>query len=847
MKKSLLIVFFSLGLFVPSIVNSQTYLLDSLSNGSIFFKCGGTLYDGGGSASNYKNNTSYWRTICPATPDKKLTLTFVEFDIHPSDKLEIYSGKGLNGVPLYNSNSQPFFTNQELLNQTVQPHFTDTTGCLTVRLVADTLNTALGFKANIECVDFCQHLVAQLDSFFTKVDAQGNMQNFPIKDITDTIYAPSGNYSLKHYKSIDICMGDSIILRANPSFSNVVMPSPQSPSTCQYFWSFGDGQTQTIDYNNTVGHKFTKGSILDLNLTAYDTVSKCSSINKINTKVRISVNKIREIQEDLKVCSGEVFYLSVGNEEGSTVVVGDYDEIRGYNYEGAFFIPDGPNCAPLCLEIPITIDEYPSGELITSKDDILSICTNMEHSFIGDISIEVVCPNGQNTILKHFTHAGGADLGLAIRTDNGCLPENNPQGIGWNYCYSNQILDNPRGVISGSVPSPIDSSDIYSHSGYFQTPYQNATSFNQPTPSTGWEAIDLNGFETLIGCPFNGDWKLKVCDYWAQDNGYVFSWGIEFGRAEAEAMSISKIDSIKLIGEFITPLPDNKFALRMPKQSPGTINYTLEIRDNFGCLWDTIIGIKVLQGPIVDLGPRDTSIFEPMTLTTPYSEGYNYMWYPTNDTTNTITTPLVTSCDSIMNYYLVVSTMIEERQCAGTDYIQIHNNPTPLTPTMLQGNVTITDEESNILITWVSNALSYEVYRDDVFVAIATSRVYVDNTIVEGETYCYTVKAVNKNCESSISEPICKSAIGLNDLLDNEPTITLYPNPTSSKANLNIKGLSTKADIQVLDIQGRILKSYILNPNTTSLELDLSDLSKGLYHLRIDTKTNTIIKMIIKE
>lgn len=847
MKKSLFIILVSLGLVVPSIVSAQTYLLDSLSNAVTIYKCEGTLYDGGGAVGNYNNNTSYWRTICPPTSNKKLTLTFVEFDIHPSDKLEIYSGKGLSVLPLYNSNSQPFFTNQELLNQTVQPHFTDTTGCLTVRLVADSLNTALGFKANIECVDFCQDLVAQLDSFFTKVDAQGNMHNIPIKDITDTIFASSGNYSLQHYKSIDICMGDSIILTANPSFINILTPNPQSPNSCQYSWSFGKGQTQTIDYNNTVGHKFTKGSVLDLNLVVYDTVTRCSSTNKINTKVRISINKIREIQEDLKVCSGEVFYLSVGNQEGSTALVGDYDEVSKYGYEGAVFIPDGPNCSPFCLEIPITIDEFPTNALIKTKDDILSICTNVEHTNIGDLSIEVVCPNGQNTILKHFTHAGMADLGQAIRNDNGCDPANNPQGIGWTYCYSNQQLENPRGVISGSMPSPIDSTDIYSLSGYFQTPYQDATNLNRPTPSTGWEATDLNGFETLIGCPYNGDWKLKVCDHWGADNGYVFSWDIEFGSADAEAMSLSKIDSIKLIGDYITPITDSKFAISIPRQSPGTINYTLEIIDDFGCLWDTIIGIKVLQGPIVDLGPRDTSIFEPMTLTSPYSEGYSYMWYPTNDTSNTITTPLITICDSIMNYYLVVSTMMEGIQCAGTDYIQIHNNPTPLTPMMLQGNVTITDEESNILITWVSNALNYEVYRDDVFMAIATSRVYVDNTIVEGETYCYTVKAVNNNCESSISEPICKSAIGLNDLLDNEPTITLYPNPTSSKANLNLKGLSTKADIQVLDIQGRILKSYTLNPNTTSLELDLTDLSKGLYHLRIDTKTNTIIKKIIKK
>ena len=88
---------------------------------------------------------------------------------------------------------------------------------------------------------------------------------------------------------------------------------------------------------------------------------------------------------------------------------------------------------------------------------------------------------------------------------------------------------------------------------------------------------------------------------------------------------------------------------------------------------------------------------------------------------------------------------------------------------------------------------------------------------------------------------------GLNDILSTDLQTKLYPNPTSGQTVLEIEGLSKKAEIQLIDIQGRILKSYTLNPNSTTLEMDLRDLSKGLYNVRIDTKTNTIIKKIIKE
>lgn len=843
MKKSLFVILFSLGLFIPSILSAQSLFLTNVTNQSVRDGCEGTLYDSGEPNNNYENNTSYWRAFCPSGTNTRISLSFEEFDIHSSDKFEIFTGTSPSGIAHLNASGEPYFTGRELEGQTIKAKLIDTSGCLTVRLVADSFHTSSGFVANIQCEDYCQSPFARLDTFFTKIDAQGQLHNIEIKDIIDTVYSPDGTiYSIENYKSIDICKGDSIILRASPLFPENDMPRHQTANTCTYEWSFGDGEAQTIYGNTTVGHRFNEGVMSYLGLVVHDTSASCSSTNDINTKVRISVSKIREIKEDLKICSGSVFYLSLGNDEDNTVVLGGSEGTREFSYQGAKFIPDGPDCGPIpCLEVPINVEGFPTNSTIKSPNDILSICTNMEHTHTGDLSIEIICPNGQNTILKHFTMAGGAHLGISYKPDSGCNPINNPQGIGWNYCYSNQLLDNQRGVLHGAVISPIDSSDIYTKSGYFQTPIQNATTI-------GWETTDLNGFSTLIGCPINGDWKIRVCDYWGIDNGYLFSWGIEFAeQATSEAMNLAKVDSISLIGEGVTRLQDNRFAIRMPKLSPGNINYTLQTFDDFGCQFDTVVPIHVVQGPIVELGSRDTSIFEPTTFTVPYSENFTYQWYPTYDTTNTLTTPLITECDSIINYYLVVMGEVEGLQCVSSDYIQVNNNPTPLTPVYLEGHANITEQESNIVITWLSNALTYDVYRNDEFLATATSRVYVDNNIVQGQDYCYTIRAKNNYCESAMSEEICKTAIGLNDVSEAVPTITIYPNPTSSKANIEIKGLSTKADIQILDIQGRNLKTYTLQPNQTSLEIDLTTFSKGLYNIRIDTKTNTIIKKIIKE
>ena len=63
-----------------------------------------------------------------------------------------------------------------------------------------------------------------------------------------------------------------------------------------------------------------------------------------------------------------------------------------------------------------------------------------------------------------------------------------------------------------------------------------------------------------------------------------------------------------------------------------TENDYVIICGDFGCVWDTIVPIRVLQGPVVDFLTNDTVIFEPITLETPYSEDYSYIWYPSFDT-----------------------------------------------------------------------------------------------------------------------------------------------------------------------------------------------------------------------
>ncbi|MCX7955287.1 MAG: hypothetical protein N3A01_08910 [Bacteroidales bacterium] len=187
-----------------------------------------------------------------------------------------------------------------------------------------------------------------------------------------------------------------------------------------------------------------------------------------------------------------------------------YSPITGQALGNGIYVPDGPNCPQQCYNATIDVNFFPPGATVQSISDIQSICIKMEHSFAGDLSFKIKCPNNQSVFLDSFDHSGGAYLGQA--NDYDCLscntnPTNCPQGIGWNYCWS-QIFPQQGllNVLDGGA-SPIPPVNFNNNTNYF-------------TPE--------NSLSGLIGCPLNGTWTLEVCDNWLIDDGWLFSWQINF-------------------------------------------------------------------------------------------------------------------------------------------------------------------------------------------------------------------------------------------------------------------------------------------------------------------------------
>ncbi len=188
------------------------------------------------------------------------------------------------------------------------------------------------------------------------------------------------------------------------------------------------------------------------------------------------------------------------NEGGTPVEVGNISTIvqpTTVHPFGGGYLPDGSGLFHI---EEFTVDGA-TQEYINDCNDIEYVMLNMEHSYAGDLTIRLTCPNGNSVnILQYPSGLGSSYLGEPI-DDN---PIDNLQpGIGYDYFWSMSAdssmfnaLQSPS-WLGGSIPS-----------GYYL-----------PTES----------FCALVGCPINGVWSITIIDNLGGDNGYLFHGNISLG------------------------------------------------------------------------------------------------------------------------------------------------------------------------------------------------------------------------------------------------------------------------------------------------------------------------------
>jgi subtilisin-like proprotein convertase family protein len=391
--------------------------------------------------------------------------------------------------------------------------------------------------------------------------------------------------------NINSCSGDVITLAATATFLNNNQTYQQTQANTTFKWIIGNSNEE----GQVVYKSFIQPSGYNFALYAID-VNGCISQNRVYGKIRnsaspiVSVNPILYTQPNNPILlEGSQQFYSVLTYNSITLQTNPYLEYT-FKYD-TVFLPDGNNVS---YNSDILIDQFDTEQVITSLEDILGIRLNIEHSFVGDLSIRLICPNGQTTLLKEQFPGVDVVTGLIINPCSsegggkalGCSPDPSTSsicytspGVGWDYEFRPGAIG-CFGISSDTIN--------YIYTDLCNTIWEN-TALNPSITNSYTENIEpvfygpYETFENLIGCPLNGNWRLQVSDHWMVDNGYMFNWGIGLKDSILQEQWNYNIgvDSVIFAGPNTTQLDPNTATTIL--NNIGNFNYSASVKDQFGC------------------------------------------------------------------------------------------------------------------------------------------------------------------------------------------------------------------------------------------------------------------------
>lgn len=327
------------------------------------------------------------------------------------------------------------------------------------------------------------------------------------------------------------------------------------------------------------------------------------------------------------LCAGTDLPIHFGYRAANEVRISDGETTLGRTEQ--VFLPDGVECNGSCsYRSSVEFTDFADTMTLHSAEDICYLRINMEHSYIGDIYMNITCPNGQQADLMRFSGFGVSscdsvipqrsrnwlsgenmgdymNLGKPYDHENNSQPCNpnakgNEPGTGWNYCWSNSSgrgykYASGDGIIYRKGHSHnlrVDSSDVAHH-----------TNFYHPD----------DNFSRLAGCPLNGEWFIEVVDGYSADNGYIFEWELSLDP-DILARKGCKPDSYGVEGGTVTQQDDSTFTIHAPPTltADTAVEYTFLMTTTCGDTIDTTI--VVTYHPNYDVA-LDTTICDNRTLT----------------------------------------------------------------------------------------------------------------------------------------------------------------------------------------------------------------------------------------
>lgn len=700
-----------------------------ISDGGSYEGCAASIVDTGGNSGEYGNNENIVFTVCPEEPETIVALFFPVFNLGEGDVMNIYSGIGAGGTLIGS------FTGSDLGSQSVSSLEGDGAGCLTVEFISDAQDTG-DFAFVVSCGPPCEYPV-------------------PVVDVGSPL-------------PLLVCVDEEITFDGTAS---VIAPGAELES---YTWDFGDGTTDNSS-GLVVTHSYDQPGeyVVQLHLTDDN---DCSSIMLTDVSILVSTEPDFENTTDsISLCLGQEIELT-GVVEGTLWNGQPSNPIGGY-----LEIPDDQS---QCFSSEIIFSNFPPGSEVGSANDFESVFVNMEHSYMGDLVISLICPSGEAMVLHQ---QGGASTFLGEPNDPDVGMEIEP-GVGYDYWWA---PDAENGTWA-------------SESSGFGT-----------LPSDTYSSVD--SFDELVGCPMNGVWTLQICDLFGADNGVVFDWTLFFDPSLYPDITNftptfgNDCDSTYWSeGEFITSVSEDCNNITVAPTELGTYTYTYFATDNHGCTYEHFSSVTVEQGPLVDI--PDQEVFfcgEPVQI---FADASNadpdliYSWSPAAGLSNpNVSNPFVMDISEDQTFTVTVYHPGEE-VCGSTDSVFVEFVP-PVFSTVdsticagveyeLPGGSIVTEagtyvdtlqiEESgcdSVVTTTITHFPTY--LEETTAVLCGDDFIVLPNDSVVDETGVYTVTLPTVDgCDSTIVTTVTTISVNPGE----------YPAQCSGQLIVNISGSSTPAD-----------------------------------------------------
>ncbi|MCW3106888.1 MAG: iron-regulated protein FrpC, partial [Segetibacter sp.] len=487
--KKLFFAFFFILLISTIKTCGQTFYLDNgFTSGGTVTTCSGKFFDSNPNGT-YTPNENYTVTFCSGTSNKIIQVVLTTISVSGGDTLFSYDGNSI-GSPAIDT-----FTNsiQHLLSFT--PSLSNTSGCITFKFVSDGIDEKDGWEGDIKCIYPCKQKIS------------GNIFSAPAKDAT--------GYT-------NVCFGDSTGFSVITRYPDNNTTYHQADSTSMFHWVFGDGTDVSGKNLLSVKHLYTTAGGYYARLTITDS-NGCTNNQPIRIPVRTSLKPIFNIIPPASICLLDTAVIKPGATiNGQGAVRTPSASFVTLPVSGdSVFLPDNP---PQCFTSSVVIEQFAPNQTLQNLNDLQGIYMNMEHSYLGDLTISLEAPNGVKVFLKTTVEGSpndGTFLGEPVDESLWGDPTDNTfvkiRGKGYDYIFNST----PQ---HGTM---WDEASKYTYS-YTDNAGQIVTDhYYLPAGSYKSEESLL----PLVGTPLNGKWTLEICDKQAIDNGFVFNWKVEFKKS----------------------------------------------------------------------------------------------------------------------------------------------------------------------------------------------------------------------------------------------------------------------------------------------------------------------------